>query len=179
MPLAANEEMTAMSTNPLTLERALSERELSWGERGGTLKGIQPLDLVIQASFHADPRRIFHALTVPEYLETWMALPDASVNCHVVALRVANSFRIDFYRSNALDASVTGSFRIQKQDKLLFTWSKFGESDDVHSIVDIVLQGSVGRCTLELRHSGLRSGSESRWHQRMWSASLQNLAMLF
>ena len=137
------------------------------------------LDITIQTTINADPRRIFHALTMPEYLEVWMSLPEPDAYSGVVALRNANSYRIDFYRSENLDASITGLFRIYKADKLVLTWRKFGVSDDAQSIVNILLQGGIGRCILELRHTGLPSYEESVWHQSMWRTSLRNLAQLF
>ena len=136
-------------------------------------------DIVIQSDIQADPRRVFHAMSMPEYLETWMSLPDPDESCYVIALQRAASYRIDFYRDNILDASITGLFRIYKPDKLLLTWRRFGAQDDAQSVVAILLQGGFNRCLLELRHSGLRTAAESLWHRKMWSVSLRNLAQLF
>jgi uncharacterized protein YndB with AHSA1/START domain len=155
------------------------ESDSSWTGLDARQQSVPYFDVVMQATMHADPRRIFHALTMPEYVETWMTLPEQQKGSFVVAMQRAKSFRIDFYRQNMLDASVTGSFRIQQLDKLIFTWRRFGELDDAQSIVTILLQGGAGRCVLELRHTGLRSHPESHWHRQLWSASLRNLARLF
>jgi len=137
------------------------------------------LDITMQATIHADGRSIFHALTMPEYIEVWMCQPVADARSRVSALRVSQSYRIDFYRLGELDTSITGLFKICKPDKLLFTWHKFGVLDDAQSVVDIHIQEDSAQSSVRLRHVGLPSPEESRWHWQMWNNSLNKLAGLF
>lgn len=136
------------------------------------------LDIALQAKINADARCIFHAMTMPEYVEVWMSLPFADGRNCTKAIKVANSYRIDFYRLGELDTSVTGLFKICQTDKIVLTWRKFGVLEEAQSIVNVLIQEASGRSVVTLRHVGLPSLGESRWHTRMWSNSLRKLARL-
>jgi uncharacterized protein YndB with AHSA1/START domain len=137
------------------------------------------LDIAMQATIHADGRSIFHALTMPEYIEVWMCLPVVDTRSRVNVLRVSQSYRIDFYRLGELDTSITGLFKICQPDKLLFTWRKFGVLDDAQSVVNIHIQEGSDQSSVKLRHVGLPSFEECRWHRQMWNNSFRKLAGLF
>jgi Activator of Hsp90 ATPase homolog 1-like protein len=136
-------------------------------------------DIQMRVGIRADHRRIVDAMTLPEYVEAWMRPTNSDPHTSVAALRIADRFRIDFYRFGALDSSITGSFRIYMHDKLTFTWRRFGPVEDAASIVNVVLQTDNGESLLELHHTGLPSIEEKVWHQRFWQASLSNLALIF
>src|SRR5271169_3998836 len=87
----------------------MTSRTLSSGKHA-YIHNPPTLDVAIQTSIHADGRSIFHALTMPEYIEVWMCLPVADARSRVSVLRVSQSYRIDFYRLGELDTSITGLF---------------------------------------------------------------------
>jgi len=135
--------------------------------------------IAMGARIHTDVRRIFHALTVPEYRETWMCSPGQGVRSRVAASQTDERFVLDFYRADRLDARVTGSYRVRRWRKLEFTWQIDGLPDSAPSCVEIRLLGDFGHTRLELLHRGLDSEAEYLWHKQMWAASLHNLKRLF
>ncbi len=156
----------------------ITSRTLSSGKHAH-IPNPPTLDVTIQATIHADGRSVFHALTMPEYIEVWMCLPVTDARSRVSAIRVSQSYRIDFFRLGKLDTSATGLFKICQPDKLVFTWRKFGVLDDAQSVVNIHIQEDSAQSSVTLRHVGLPSFEESRWHWHMWSNSLRKLARLF
>jgi uncharacterized protein YndB with AHSA1/START domain len=130
-------------------------------------------------SIGADVRRIFDALTVPEYQEAWICMPDQDSNCHLAAVRMDQSFRIDRYSNRGIDVSIVGCYRVCRRSKLHFTWQKNGPAHTPASLVQIRLHGDFGSSILHLLHSGLASTAEYIWHREMWEASLARLASLF
>jgi uncharacterized protein YndB with AHSA1/START domain len=126
---------------------------------------------------NADARRIFQALTVAEYLEAWMSPPENDGNSYVAASRSADNYRLDFYDAGRITSSVTGSFLVCRQRKILFTWSNIDAAQAVSS-VDIRLRGNFGSSILELRHAGLASAAEYFWQMAMWRASFEKLVCL-
>ena len=135
--------------------------------------------IAMQAHIHADVRRIFQALTAPEYREIWMCLPSQDVRSRVAASQTADRFVLDFYRADRLDARVTGSYRVCRWRKLEFTWQIDGAPESAASRVEIRLHGGFSHTRLELRHRGLNAEAEYLWHKQMWAASLHNLKRLF
>jgi len=156
----------------------MTSRTLSSGKHA-YIHNPPTLDVAIQTSIHADGRSIFHALTMPEYIEVWMCLPVADARSRVSVLRVSQSYRIDFYRLGELDTSITGLFKICQPDKLVLTWRKFGVLDDAQSVVNIHIQEGSAQSSVKLRHVGLLSFEESRWHWQMWNNSVKKLTGLF
>jgi hypothetical protein len=142
-------------------------------------EGLLATEIALSVNVDADTRRVLQALTVPEYLETWISHPESKPGCMVRASRIAFSYRIDFLQNEMLEASISGSFRMLQRDKLLMTWRRFGVCEEAQSMVNVLLQGGGGSSLLELRHFGLPSRSEYEWHEKLWGASLRNLRRLF
>jgi hypothetical protein len=126
---------------------------------------------------NADVRRIFQLLTVPEYLEAWLRLPGDEADTRVEASSSANDFRLEFYSAENLRASITGSFLVCRQRKMLFTWLNLGVSPGC-SMVDVRLRGNFGSSILELHHTGLASAAEYFWQMSLWRASFERLVQL-
>jgi uncharacterized protein YndB with AHSA1/START domain len=140
---------------------------------------ITPWTVSVTVSINTVARRIFQALTVPEYLETWLRMPGDDPDCYIAALQYSNYYRLDRYRRGGVDVSVKGSYRIFRRNKLHFTWQKHAESATPESLVQIRLHGDFGRTTMRLKHVGLPSPEQHLWHQEMWELSLARLASLF
>ena len=126
---------------------------------------------------HADAQRIFQMLTIAEYLETWMCLPDRGAESYVAASRLENEYRLDFYNGRRLKASVTGSYLVCRRREVMFSWRNMEAASEL-SIVDIRLRGSFGGTVLELYHAGLASAAEYFRQMAMWRASLERLVRL-
>ena len=131
----------------------------------------------------ADRRRIYDALTVPEYIEAWMTLPGDHPGCHMVASQTGGVFRFDHFGDRGHDLSISGSYRVCRRGKLFFSWRRWAATDDLSrssdSLVVIRLYGAFAKSTLCLEHTGLFSDNEYRWHKALWERSLSKLQSLF
>jgi len=125
----------------------------------------------------ADVRRIFQLITVPEYLEAWLCLPGCDSEVSVEASRQENEYRLEFSSAGDLKTSVSGSFLVCRQRKMLFTWLNLGVSPG-SSMVDVRLRGNFGSSILELRHTSLASAAEYFWQMSMWRVSFERLVHL-
>jgi uncharacterized protein YndB with AHSA1/START domain len=133
----------------------------------------------IESSLAADTQRIFHALTVPEYIEAWICVPGYHPECRNISCRFAHGFQIEHRCNSGVSTSITGTYCSFLKRKLSFTWRSAGVPDAHYSFVDIRLHGDFERSILRLRHFGLPSEDEFNWHSALWSASLARLRRLF
>jgi hypothetical protein len=153
-------------TIPSIDERSRQTPETNW-----------TIDLAIGVD--ADARRIFNALTVPEYLEAWIDMPDQAEGSRVVASMEPNGYRLDHYSGDHATVHITGSYLFCHQRKLRLFWRKISRQSSTESLVDFRLRGNFGSSILELRHSALDSAEDFHWHRRLWQGSLEKLALLF
>jgi uncharacterized protein YndB with AHSA1/START domain len=139
--------------------------------------------IALRVEIGADRRRIFDALTVPEYIETWLSLPCRHSECRTIASQADHCYRLDHYAADKLELSITGSYRACRRGKVFFTWCKSDarlEPESVfESLVRIRLYGAFAKSTLCLSHTGIFSETEYRWHRELWNRSLAKLQSLF
>lgn len=133
----------------------------------------------VSVSVRAERRRLFQVLTVAEYMETWLSLPGLSPDSRVAVTSAPKCFRIDHFRSRALDFTITGLYRMCRRSKLHFEWRKDGAHGSSSSEVAISLRGDFERTTVVLTHARLGSFEDHAWHQDLWEKSLQKLSSLF
>jgi hypothetical protein len=134
--------------------------------------------IAMSINVDADALRIFHALTVPEYLEAWIAMPERAADSAVVVSSVSNGYRLDHFEAGSVAVSITGSYLFCHHRKMRLCWRKTHKSERSDSLVDLRLRGNFGSSILELRHTGIASAGECRWHQALWCGSFQKLASL-
>ena len=115
---------------------------------------------------HADARRLFQALTMPEYIEAWIQIPGNSNDSMTVAAPEANGFRLDHYAAGRKSVSINSSYLFCHQRKMRMSWRKTHEQSRADSVVDFRLRGNFGSSILELRHLALPTADEHRWHQQ-------------
>jgi hypothetical protein len=134
--------------------------------------------IAMSIALNADARRIAQALTMPEYLEAWIAMPDQGSESSIVATQKANGYRLDHCRGRRVIASVVGSFLCCHQRKMRMLWCAAWCPELAESLVDFRIRGNFGSSILELRHTGFRSTGEFLWHHQLWRASLAKLSVL-
>ena len=136
---------------------------------------------------NAEARRIFQALTLPEYLETWITFPDQSAESCIAASQLTEGYRLDQRSGNHVTLSITGSFLFCHHRKMRLCWRKIpglNQTQPAHAntvantLVDFRLRGNFGSSVLELRHNEFGSLDEFFWHYRLWRNSLPKLASL-
>jgi hypothetical protein len=158
---------------PSSQLQAISENELPASRENATQWTI-----AMSISVDADALRIFHALTVPEYLEAWISMPDQSEDSAVVASPSANGYRLDQYSAGSVAVSITSSYLFCHHRKMRLFWRKSRNPICSESLVDFRLRGNFGSSILELRHTAIASADEYLWHQSLWRGSLKKLAFL-
>ena len=136
------------------------------------------LDIAMHATIKGDARRIFTAMTVPEYREAWMCLPDPGPGSYVTAYQAADHYQLNFYRSGTLQATVTGQYQICRRHRLDFTWRDHRMLDYPESRVRVHIAGHFESSRLTLLHRDIFGEDYSRWLHHMWLASLDKLAAL-
>jgi hypothetical protein len=137
-------------------------------------------DLAINLSIDvdADARRIFQALTVPEYIETWITFPSQASDSIVQATEEENGYRIDHYAEGRRAVSIRSSYLFRHQRKMRMCWRKVRALNCDESVVDFRLRGNFARSVLELKHTAIESPAELDWLLRLWHNSLCKLASL-
>ena len=137
------------------------------------------LSLSLEVSIRADVRRLFHALTDPEYLEAWVCLPGHRPECSTAAMRQDRDYAIEHLCDTRRSIAISGSYRICRRRNVTFSWRVDGDVCVGETEVDIRLQGDFERTTLTLRHSGFVSSFDLAWHRALWDLSMSRLASLY
>jgi len=154
-------------------------------QSGLSLAPDPPTHFGIFKSIHvdADAGRISRALTEPEYLEAWIAIPGAAPGSFTRASSHNNGYRLDHYvalyfgHRSAL--TIEGSFHFCHLRKIRLLWRKTSNTLCAESVVDFRVRGNFASSVVELRHTALASADEQVWHEELWRHSLQKLALLF
>lgn len=146
--------------------------------KGGSSKLVDWRTINMECSVAGNTRRVFEALTVPEYLEAWFCIPGRHLGCHSAASRCVDGFMLKHFCDAGSVTTVTGSYSVFLRRKLIFSWQISGGINTPESIVDIRLCGDFERSVLRLRHLGLQSDEEFSWHTDLWAASLTRLNRL-
>ena len=133
----------------------------------------------MEFSIRADTRRLFHALTVPEYLEAWLCLPGHHLGCSMAATRIKDDYLLEHYCGASAALSITGSYLVCRRRNVIFSWSVAGDFCVPETRVDIRLRGDFESSTLILLHSGFASSADYKWHQALWTASMGRLTRLY
>jgi uncharacterized protein YndB with AHSA1/START domain len=133
----------------------------------------------LEANIRADARRLFYALTAPEYLETWLSFPEHKGGSSTFATVVDCDYMIVHLCEGIGRTAVTGRYRVRERRNVVFSWRLEGIQSLPESHVDIRLSGNFEYTTLILRHTGFDSWQQYLWHRSLWSRSLERLGRLF
>jgi len=132
----------------------------------------------LEFSLAGDTRRIFEALTIPEYMELWLSLPGYHPDCHTRADRRMDGFVCEHLCRGRSKVTISGAYSVFLRRKLVFSWAISGISGPTASVADLRLCGDFERSILRLRHSGFTSDEDYSWHTALWTASLTRLSGL-
>ncbi len=134
--------------------------------------------IALSISVDADARRIFRALTEPEYLEAWISMPDQAEGSSIVASKRANGYGLDHWRAGRVVTSIVGSFLFCHQRKMRLSWRNLCRPNLAGSLVDFRIRGNFGSSVLELRQTAFLSADDYLWHRTLWQRSLETLALI-
>jgi hypothetical protein len=149
--------------------------------KAGTMAVTQErveLDVALSIEIKAEGYRVLYALTIPEYMEAWLQMPNSEKLECFADPKAPNSFHIDLYSFEAPYASIEGCCLLSSPDRIIYLWKNSCVGNTAETMVGIRLKSSAGQCTVELKHSGFCNVEESVWHSRMWHSSLDKLSGL-
>jgi len=135
--------------------------------------------LSFSVSVNADRRRIFHVLTIAEYMETWLLVPNRHHESPIHVASDPKGFNVQFLDEKGTPTTLVGSYQTYRTSKTNVLWHKASVRKSDLSMVKIRLNGDFERTTLSLTHSGLKSAEELHWHWQLWKRSLEKLSSLF
>jgi uncharacterized protein YndB with AHSA1/START domain len=150
-------------------------------DQGGTIAATlkrAELDVAMSVEIKAESRRVLYALTLPEYMEAWLQMPDwERLECSADP-RAPNSFHIDLYSSETSYARIEGFCLLSNPNRIIYRWKNTCAGSTAETMVGIHLTSGPGQCIVDLEHRGFCNMEESVWHSRMWHSSLDKLCRL-
>lgn len=161
-----------MSTSTFDVPHVTTIREWS-----GSIPAHGLYSVSASSRVNADRARIFQAITVPEYVETWFSAPGCVPGYTRVFVR-GSSFCVWGMAEGGSHFRIFCTYRVCRRSKLVFSWEREGSAMPNASLVRIRLQGDFGRTTVDVTHTGLGE-PERQWCGDLWKASLQKLSRLF
>ena len=144
----------------------------------GILTGRQEKDVTLSLRIEADRSRVFYALSIPEYIETWFQLPAQDELRCVFHEPTEQTFGIDLYRAEELQARVHGSCSTMSSSQIRYSWRIKAGARNTDTVADIQLLSALRGCTLTLKHRGFRDAIESEWYGKVWRQSFETLCRL-
>jgi hypothetical protein len=142
-----------------------------------TFEATTELDVVFWIEIASERRKVFSAVSIPEYIETWMELTEEHGADYWFHLGSEDMLCI--HRSPAAATACIYRLRIQpKGNSLTFFWESIEPHFAHASRVEIVIRGRRYRTSLWLRHRGLRNRDETQLYSAIWRRSLDKLQCL-
>jgi hypothetical protein len=135
-------------------------------------------DIVLSFRIEADSSRVLYALSMPEYIEAWMQAPDAEELQFIFSPITQDTFRIDLYCAEVLQASIHSTCRVVSANQVRYLWNSTSRTGSTETLVDIQLRSGSGGCILGLKHNGFKSATELAWCSTMWNQSLERLCRI-
>lgn len=131
----------------------------------------------VSVTIPADIRRIFHALTIAEYLETWLCFPNCDPFGSVVVSQTQRGFDINLTLAHRRTPSlkIHAVYLTREPHEVAFSWVRQPASLNSETTVIIDLNGTHSSTSLHLSHAGFMDSSDRRWHEDTWRASLEKL----
>jgi hypothetical protein len=136
-----------------------------------------PDKICMSIRVRAEARRLFQALVVPEYLETWLRIPGAGSSCSLVAMEPARGFVLEC--GSQKPVRLFASYTLWRRRRVGICWRLERNQAVKESFVALRLTGDFEFTVLSLCHTGLGSAEELAWHHRLWAESLNRLRGLF
>jgi len=127
----------------------------------------------------AETRRLFQALTSPEYLEAWLCVPGSEGRWSLSADQSVSGFLIESGELDSERVRIAAAYTTLRRRRLAIHWKMERNCQRSDSTVTMRLHGDFECSVLSLHHAGLRFVEDADWHRQLWTASLERLARLF
>lgn len=136
-----------------------------------------PYAICASVRVRAETRRLFQALVVPEYLETWLRIPEEGASSSIVLMDGPNGFILQ--SADPKRVRILAGYTSWRRRRLSICWRLERNRLIKQSSVALRLIGDFECSVLSLCHTGLGSLEEYAWHHRLWTESLERLTKLF
>ena len=141
-------------------------------------ESVQPLVVRASAAFHVAPSRLFYALTIPEYIETWLTPPDSEeVRCTGNPAS-GEALSIELRHDRRIATSIFAAYKSISAQDFSIRWYVHSRSHTHVSHLRISIRTVRADALLRIRHSGFTNSGEWHWHQELWGMSLAKMQML-
>jgi uncharacterized protein YndB with AHSA1/START domain len=141
-----------------------------------TVRNSQAIDIKVEVP--ADARRLFVALTEPEFLEAWVCLPGMPLGLNPIVSRTGEDLHFAFINPGVKAEVIVWESLVCRRRKIVLRWARYLQSARSASIVDIRLRGNFGSTVVDLNHSGIGDLEECDWCRHLWKQSLSRLSIL-
>lgn len=164
--------MSAQVQTPILITSARSHRGMPERERR------QPLSVRTSATFSAAHSRLFNALTIPEYIETWLTPPDSDeVSCSGNP-KTGETLSMELRCCGQTMRSIFADYQEISAQDINIRWYVRSRAHMQVSQLRISLRTVRADALLRIRHTGFASASEWSWHQELWGLSLAKMQIL-
>jgi len=139
---------------------------------------MQPLIVRTSAAFHVTPSRLFYALTIPEYIETWLTSPDsAEVRC-IGNPASGETLSIELRDDRRITACIFADYKNISAQDINIRWYVRSRAQTHVSHLRASIRTVRADTLLRIRHSGFTNPIDWHWHQELWGMSLAKMQML-
>ena len=145
--------------------------------RRENLAADPPCAFCASVRVRAETRRLFEALVIPEYVETWLRIPDADASWSIMPMQCPRGFVLECASSKTF--RIFATYTTWRRRRLSICWRLERNRLINESSVTVRLIGDFEWSVLSLCHTGLNSLDEYAWHRRLWTESLERLTRLF
>jgi hypothetical protein len=141
-------------------------------------ESAQSLVVRISAVFKAAPSRLYYALTIPEYIETWLTPPDSDeVRC-MGNPTAGEPLSIEMRHDRQVTANIFADYKSISGQDLNIRWYVQSRTRAYSSQLRVSIRIIRADALLRIRHSGFAHADDWRWHQELWGLSLAKMQML-
>lgn len=136
----------------------------------------EKLSINLVRRFKATPEKVWHALTQPEALKSWMG-PSDEFKCPIVEidLKVGGRYHIGMQSPDGEMHNVSGVYReVVPNQKLVYTWA-WKSMPERESLVTVVLRAVDGGTEVTLRHEQFFDAEARDHHNKGWEGCLTRL----
>lgn len=132
----------------------------------------------LKVQIHADARRLFLALTEPEFVDLWLTRPEAPTSPTPIVSRDGQDLHICFLDQGLKPEEAVWKYVARRRRKICFWWIRNDQSGRTQTLVNIRLRGNFGGTIVVLTHSGIAGSRECDLYRSLWTGSLSKLSSL-
>lgn len=128
------------------------------------------------AMIRADQRRVLYAITIPEYMEAWLQIPEVSSIRVIAEPENPCQLQLELFGHGDTFGYISVTVSHITDCSVTMIWGEM--PGRASSVVHFSLRGSDGCCMLRVRHKGLADQAAEERYGKIWQQSLMNLGRL-